>query len=175
MAEATPRMQQPRFWIYLIALIIGLIFLYFFQPFESYIKENVPNARFHNVIFWFAALVGVIGFAISHWQSFRRYILAPGGGINVEGLVFDTLQISILTAVIFCAGATLQAVEMLGEHLLLRGGAIAQTFGERVLTILLLILLAIVFFLLHMLVRAFRTGWQPRRPPRRMATPGSNG
>lgn len=173
MADATSFWQRPRFWIYFIALIILLIFLYFFKPFETYIITYLPKARFHNVIFWFASLVGVIGFAIAHWQSFKRHILHASGEINVEALVFDTLQISIMTAVILCAGATLQSVEMLAEHLLLREALVTQSFGERILTILLLILLSIVFYLLHLVVKAFRTGWQPRRPPRRMSSPTS--
>ena len=167
MAEQIPYWQRPRAWIGLIALITLLIFLYFFAPFESYVIENVPKARFHNVLFWFSAVVAVIGFGLAHWQSFRRHIFQSSAGIPAVELVFDTLQISILTAVILCAGATLQAVEMLSEQLLFTGVAEGQSFGERILTILLLIILAILFYLLHLVVRAFRLGWQPRRPPPR--------
>lgn len=173
MAETTSYWNRPRFWVYFIGLIILLIFIYFFDPFADYIRANLKDARFHNVIFWFSALVAVIAFAISHWQSFKRHILRASGEINVEALVFDTLQISIMTVVILCAGAILQSVELLSEHLLLREMAVQQTFGERILTILLLIILAVLFYLLHLVVRAFRIGWRPSRPPRRMPSPGS--
>ena len=174
MAETTSFWHRPRFWVFFIALIIFLIFLYYFKPFSDYIIANLKNARFHNVIFWFSALVAVLAFAMSHWQSFKRHILRGGGEVNVEALVFDTLQISIMTVVILCAGAILQSVELLSEDLLLREVAVGQ-FGGRILTIVLLIVLAVLFYLLHLVVRAFRIGWKPSRPPRRGTSPGSHG
>ena len=88
-------------------------------------------------------------------------------------MVFDTLQISILIAVIFCAGATLQAIEVLAEHLIGREEIIGGEFGEKLLAIILLVILAIVFYLLHFAVRAFRVGWTPRRPPPRTSSSSS--
>ena len=58
-----------------VALIIVLIFLYFYAPFESYVSESIGEIRARNVIFWFAALVGALGYAIAHFASFRRTIL----------------------------------------------------------------------------------------------------
>ena len=159
--------RRPRFWIVLVGVIITLIFLYFYQPFETYLTNSIPNVRFHNVVFWFASLVGVIAYALSHWQSFRRNISRTAGELDVDSLVFDTLQIAILVAVIFAAGATLQAVEMLSEHLMLRGPLLDASFGGRLLSIILLVILAVLFYLLHYLVRSVRVGWRPRRPPPR--------
>ena len=85
---------------------------------------------------------------------------------DAEGLVFDTLQITILIAVIISVGATLQAVEMLGEHLIDQGAIIDPVFGRRLLSVIVFVILAILFYLLHLVVRAFRVGWRPRRPPR---------
>lgn len=167
MAQEPADPKISRFWIVLIGVIILLIFLSFYQPFEDYILRSYPNIRFNNVIFWFVSLVGVIGYAIAHWQSFRRNIFRSAGEIDVEGLVFETLQIAILIAVIFCAGATLQAIEMMGQHLIERGQIIGSAFGEKLLAVAILIILAVVFYLLHHLVRAFRSGWHPRRPPPR--------
>ena len=172
MAEETPDGQRRRFWITVIAVIVLLIFLYFYAPFESYVREHIPNVHFYNVLFWFASLVGVVGYVVAHWQSFRRNIFRAVNGLDVEGLVFDTLQISILIAVIFCAGGTLQAIAMLGEHLMAREAIIGAAFGEKLLTIILLVILAILFYLLHHLVRAFRQGWAPRRPPPRVTDSG---
>lgn len=156
--------QRSRHWISVIAVIIVLIFLYFYQPFEDYLTSAIPNIRFDNLLFWFASLVGVVGYAISHWQSFRRNIFRAASELDAEGLVFDTLQITILTAVIFAAGATLQAVQMLGEHLMNRGPILDAAFGGRLLSIILLVILTVVFYLLHYLVRTVRIGWRPRRP-----------
>ena len=158
-----------------MAVIVLLIFLYFYPPFEAYVADSIPNIHFSNIVFWFASLVGVIGYAIAHWQSFRRNIFRSVSDLATEGLVFDTLQVAILIAVIVCAGATLQAIVMLGEHLVNRGPIIDPTFGEKLLAIILLVILTIVFFLLHHLVRAFRVGWHPRKPPPRVPTSSSFG
>ncbi len=110
----------------------------------------------------------MVGYAIAHWQSFRRNIFKSVSELDVDGLVFDTLQIAILVAVIFAAGATLQAIEMLSEHLMTRGSIIDPVFGRKLLSIILLVLLAIAFYLLHHVVRAFRVGWQLRKQPPRV-------
>ncbi len=173
MAQEPIGPNRPRFWIVLVGIVIVLIFLYFYAPFESYVSDSIGEIRARNVIFWFAALVGAVGYAIAHFASFRRTILRRSGEIDAEGLVFDTLQIAILIAVIISAGATLQAVEMLGEHLIERGQIIGSAFGEKLLAVAILIILAVVFYLLHHLVRAFRGGWHPRRPPPRASSGGS--
>ena len=173
MAEEQARHRGPRFWIILIGVIILLIFLYFYQPFQSYLSAAIPNVHFSNVLFWFASLVGVIAYAVAHWQSFRHNIFKATTELDVEGLVYDSLQIAILVAVVFVAGATLQAVEMLGEHLMEGGPIIDAVFGRRLLSIVLLVILVILFYLLHQLVRAFRRGWRPRKPPPRGASTGN--
>ena len=53
--------RRSRHWISVIAVIIALIFLYFYQPFEDYLTNSLPNVHFHNVVFWFASLVGWAG------------------------------------------------------------------------------------------------------------------
>jgi hypothetical protein len=161
MAEETTRQQQ--FWIAIIAIIILLVFLYFYRPFETYLVAHIPFIHFSNVIFWFTSLVGIIAYAVAHWQSFRNEIFGNVSELNVDTLVFDTLQAAILAVVIFCAGATLQAIEVLSEYFVYRGPIFAAVFGERLLAIFLLVVLALIFYLLHYVVRALRTGWRPRR------------
>ena len=85
--------------------------------------------------------------------------------LNVDTLVFDTLQAAILVGVIFCAGATLQAIEVLSEYFVNRGPIFDAAFGEKLLAIVLLVILAVLFYLLHYVVRALRTGWRPRSAP----------
>ena len=165
MADETDELRDTRFWIVVAAVVIGLIFLYYYQPFETFVVESIPKIHFSNAIFWFASAIGVIGYIVAHWASFRRHIFRAVNDLDAEGLVFDTLQVAILVAVIFCAGGMLQIIEMMGEHLVGRGEIVGATFGEQLLAIVLLLLLAIVFFLLHYLVRMFRTGWTGRRQP----------
>lgn len=162
----------PRLWILGVGLIILLIFLYFYQPFEEYVAKGIRHVRSDNVIFWFASAVGVIGYFIAHWQTFRRNVWRRVSDLDVETLVFETLQVAILIAVILCAGATLQAVVMLSEHLIGGGAIIDSGFGDRLLSIILLVILAILFYLLHHVVRAFRHGWQYRRQPPRKSSGG---
>ena len=176
MAQETVSRRPTRFWIVLIGAIILLIFLYFYAPFETFLNDSIPNIHFRNVIFWFASVVGVIGYAVAHWQSFRKNIIRGVTQLEIDGLVFDTLQISILIAVIFCAGGTLQGIEILAEHLIGGEEIIGAAFGEKLLSIILLVILAILFYLLHLAVHAFRVGWTPRRPqPRTMSSSFESG
>ena len=55
-----------------------------------------------------------------------------------------------------------------------RGQIIDGAFGEKILAIILLVILAILFYLLHHAVRGFRVGWQPRRPPPRVSSGSSS-
>lgn len=160
--------RQHSISIGLVAVCILLVFLYFYRPFETYLVAHIPLIHFSNVVFWFASLVGIFVYGLAHWQSFRTEIFRNVVELNVDNLVFDTLQSAILVAVIFCAGATLQAVEMLGEHLVHGGAIIDATFGEKLLAIILLVILATVFYLLHYVVRAFRSGWTARSAPPRV-------
>jgi hypothetical protein len=174
MAEEIVFWRRTRFWIWLVALVILLLFLYFFQPFEQYIVENVPKTTFATVIFWFVSAAAVVAYAASHWQSFRRNIIRSPAGLQVDGLAFDSIQITLLIAVMLCAGATLQAVERLSEYVMSRGAILDSPFGDRLLVILLFVILTILFYLLHLLARALRIGWQPRRPhPRTQPTTGT--
>ena len=179
MNDEVSRWRRPRPWIALVAVVIALVFLYFYKPFESYLLERIPGIHFSNVLFWFASLVGVVAYVIAHWQSFRRQVFRDGGDLDATALVYDTLQIAILVAVIFFAGAVIQAIEMLSELLMAPaapgagvGGAAQEVgFGSRVVSIVVMVILAIAFYLLHHLVRALRTGWRPRRPPPRTGGP----
>src|ERR1700683_1964198 len=119
MAEDTTRQQQ--FGIGVVAVIIVLIFLYFYRPFETYLVAHIPFIHFGNVLFWFSCVVGIVAYAFAHWQSFYSEIFRNVADLNVDTLVFDTLQAAILVAVIFCAGATLQAIEVLSEYFVSRG------------------------------------------------------
>ena len=177
MSDQTTVSQRPRFWIVVIAIIIGLIFLYFYAPFEKFLVEAIPHTRFTNVIFWFASTVGIITYVVAHWSSFRQKLSAQVTSLDVGGLVFDTLQTSILIAVIFLAGATLQAVAILALHLMSTEPIVGSGLGSTLIAIVLLLVLTLLFYLLHHLVRAFRDGWTTtrRQPPRAMRRVSNSG
>jgi hypothetical protein len=164
MVDDTTKQQQ--FWIAVVAVIILLIFLYFYRPFEAYLVAHIPFIHFSNVVFWFASLVGIAAYAFAHWQSFRNEIFRNVAELNVDTLVFDTLQAAILVAVIF--SAALQAIEVLSEYFVNRGPIFDAAFGGRLLAIILLVILALLFYLLHYAVRALRTGWRQRTAPPRV-------
>ena len=44
MAEETTDSRRSGFWITVIAIIILLIFLYFYKPFEGYLAEAIPTS-----------------------------------------------------------------------------------------------------------------------------------
>jgi hypothetical protein len=159
--------KQEQFWIWVVAIIILLVFLYFYRPFETYLVAHIPLIHFSNVVFWFSSLVGIVAYAFAHWQSFRSEIFRNVAELNVDTLVFDTLQAAILVSVIFCAGGTLQAIEVLSEYFVNRGPIFDAAFGEKLLSIFLLVVLAVIFYLLHYVVRALRSGWRPRSAPPR--------
>jgi hypothetical protein len=54
----------------------------------------------------------------------------------------------------------------LSEYFVNRGPIFDTAFGGRLLSIVLLVILAVIFYLLHYAVRALRTG-QPRTAPPR--------
>ena len=89
MTDDQPKHRRPRFWIILVAIVIALIFLYFYKPFQDYIAAAIPNVHFSNVLFWFASLVGVVAYAVAHWQSFRQNMFRAVTELDVEGLVYD--------------------------------------------------------------------------------------
>ena len=146
MEDAKSRWQRPQSWIVLIIVVILIIFLLFYQPSEQYLIDNIPRIHFSNILFWFASLVAVISYALSHWQSFRKSIFGGVGESNAQDLVFDTLQIAILAAVILFAGATIQAVEMLSVHLMNEGSVIDAEFGARLLSVFVLVIFAVLFY-----------------------------
>ncbi|MDH3234715.1 MAG: hypothetical protein OEQ29_14440 [Alphaproteobacteria bacterium] len=165
MAQPPGGTHPFRYGMTLVGIAILLIFLYFYQPFEKLVSDSIRGIAASTIIFWFAVFVGVIAYAIAHWQSYRQHVFRDVKELDAEGLVYDTLQIAILVALILCAGGILQVIEMLSEHLINRGTIVDGGFGRKLLAIVLLVIMAIGFYLLHRMVRAFRVGWRPRKAP----------
>ena len=168
MAQDTEGAHSLRYWIVIVGLVILAIFVYFYPPFEKLISDSIRGLAASTIIFWFAAFVGVIGYVIAHWQSFRQHFFRRVSDLDTEGLVFDTLQVALLVALILCAGGILQVIELLSAHLINKGTILDPIFGRKLLAMIILVILAIGFYLLHRMVRAFRMGRRPgRTPPRR--------
>ena len=163
MAQESSTGFKFKFWLSIIAIIIFLVFIYFYQPFEKFLVDSIPEIHFDNVIFWFASVVGIIGYAVAHWQSFKKNIIANVSDFDVGRLVFDTLQTSIFVAVILCAGAIVQAVAILAVQLTSTTFSSGDGIGRNLIAIVLLVIFALLFYLLHHVVRAFRDGRQLRR------------
>ena len=75
----------------------------------------------------------------------------------------------MMSAVIFSAGAALQGVEVLSEYLIERGSIVSAGFGSKILAIVMLLILTVIFFLIHLLLRSIRRGWTPGRRPQRVS------
>jgi hypothetical protein len=163
MAQEALTSFKLKFWLSIVAAIIFLVFIYFYQPFETFLVASIPGIHFENVIFWFASVIGIIGFAVAHRQSFKKNILANISDFDVGRLVFDTLQTSIFVAVILCAGAIVQAVAILAVQLTSADPSMGDGIGRGLLAIVILVIFALLFYLLHHVVRAFRDGRQPLR------------
>jgi hypothetical protein len=170
MAQDSAIGHKFKFWFSVIAIIIFLIFIYFYEPFEKFLVSSIPAIHFENVIFWFASVIGIVGYAVAHWQSFKKNILSNVSEFDVGRLIFDTLQTAIFVAVIFCAGAIVQVVAILALQLTGQSSSPAGGIGGNLIAIFLLVLFALFFYLLHHVVRAFREGRQTRRVRPRSVT-----
>ncbi len=168
MAQNSQGVGSLKYWIIIVGLIILGVFVYFYPPFEKLISDSLRGLASSTIVFWFAAFVGVTAYVIAHWQSFRQHFFQRVSDLDAEGLVFDTLQVALLVALILCAGGILQVIEMLSGHLIDEGAILDPIFGRKLLAMIILVVLAIGFYLLHRMVRAFRLGRRPgRTPPRR--------
>ena len=65
------------FWtlVGFIIFIIVLIFLYYYEPFETFFNLVIHGISFINVIFWMALIIGIIGFCTYHWHAYRVHIV----------------------------------------------------------------------------------------------------
>ena len=73
------------FWtlVGFLLLILVLIFLYFFQPFEDLFTLVLNGVSYSNAIFWVALIIGIIGFCTFHWHAYKSsYRSATQCGIN---------------------------------------------------------------------------------------------
>lgn len=140
------------FWtlVGFIAFIIVLIFLFFYQPFESLFTLIINAISFSNVIFWVALLIGIIGFCVYHWHAYRVHIVQQQ---NVEAMVLSSLRGSTFVAILISGAAALQAVQILCVHMLQQGYSVNAEFGERLGAVAALVVLTGVFCIIFWLLK----------------------
>lgn len=140
------------FWtlVGFILFIIVLIFLYFYQPFESLFTLVINSIGFSNVIFWVALLIGIIGFCVYHWHAYRVHIV---GQQSVEAMVLSSLRGSTFIAILISGAAALQAVQILCVHMLQEGYSLDAEFGERLGAVVALVILTGVFCIIFWLLK----------------------
>ena len=132
------------FWtlIGFIIFIIVLMFLYFYQPFETLFTSILNGLSFSNAIFWVSVIIAVIGFCLYHWHAYRIHIVQQH---SIEAMVLSSLRGSAFTAILLGAGATLQSLQILCVYLLSDSYSLDAEFGKRLAAIIGLLIITAVF------------------------------
>ncbi len=145
------------FWtlVGFLIYIVVLIFLYFYQPFEDLFNIVVLGLTYDNAIFWFALIIGIVGFCAFHWRAYRLHIVQQH---NVESMVLSSLRGSTFVAILLCSGATLQALQILCVYLLEPGRALGAEFGSRLGAVAAMVVLTALFCILFWLLKVIGKG-----------------
>jgi len=137
-----------------VAYIVVLIFLYFYKPFEDLFNLIINGIGYNNAIFWAMLIIGIIGFCSYHWRAYRVYIVQRR---SLDGMVLASLRGSTFVAILFCAGAALQSVQILCVYLLQNGYTLGYEFSSRLAAIIALVILTVIFCLIYWLLKMVRT------------------
>ena len=148
------------FWtlVGFLLLILVLIFLYFFQPFEDLFTLVLNGVSYNNAIFWVALIIGIIGFCTFHWHAYKVHIFQQG---SVESMVLTSLRGSTFTAILLSGGATLQSVQNLWVFLLQNSYGFDSNFGKRIAAIMALVVITGVFCVIFWLLKLMRPTHAP--------------
>ena len=143
------------FWtlVGFLLLIVVLIFLYFFQPFEDLFTLVLNGVSYSNAIFWVALIIGIIGFCTFHWHAYKVHIVQQR---SVESMVLTSLRGSTFTAILPSGGATLQAVQNLCVFLLQNGYGFDSSFGKRIAATIALVTITGIFCVIFWLLKLIR-------------------
>ncbi|GIT54479.1 MAG: hypothetical protein Ct9H300mP16_16390 [Pseudomonadota bacterium] len=99
------------FWtlVGFLLLILVLVFLYFFQPFEDLFTLVLNGVSYNNAIFWAALIIRHHRVLyVIHWHAYKVHIVQQR---SIESMVLTSLRGSTFTAILLSGGATLQAVQ----------------------------------------------------------------
>lgn len=147
------------FWtlVGFLIFIVVLIFLYFYQPFEQLFEVVVYGLAYDNVMFWAALAIAIIGFCGYLWRAYRIHIVAER---SVESMVLSALRGCTFAVILFAAGATLQAVQILCVYLLQAEQIIGPELGARLVAIIALVVLTGIFCIIFWLLKLVRSAQQ---------------
>ena len=143
------------FWtlVGFIIYIVVLIFLYFYKPFEDLFNLVLNGLSYENSILWAVVIVGIAGFCGYHWWAYQSHIVQQR---SVESMVLTSLRGSTFIAILFSAGAALQAVQILCVYLLAPGYSLDEAFGKRLAAVVALVILTGVFCIIFWLLKVVR-------------------
>ena len=143
------------FWtlVGFLLLILVLIFLYFFQPFEDLFTLVLTGVSYSNAIFWVALIIGIIGFCSFHWHAYKVHIVQQR---SVESMVLTSLRGSTFIVILLSGGATLQAVQNLCVYLLQNGYGFDSNFGKRIAATIALVTITGIFCVIFWLLKLIR-------------------
>jgi len=136
-----------------VAFIVILIFLYFYKPFEDFFNLVINGLGYDNAIFWVVLIAGIVGFCGYHWRAYRLYIVQRR---SVDGMVLASLRGSTFIAVLLCAGAAAQSVQILCVYLLQNEYTLDAEFGARLGAVAALVILTVIFCLIFWLLKVVR-------------------
>jgi len=136
-----------------VAFIIILIFLYFYKPFEDLFTLVINGLGYNNAIFWVVLIAAIVGFCGYHWRAYRLYIVQRR---SVDGMVLASLRGSAFIAILLCAGATAQSMQILCIYLLQNEYTLDAEFGARLGAVVALVILTVVFCLIYWLLKVVR-------------------
>jgi hypothetical protein len=136
-----------------LAFIVILIFLYFYKPFEDFFTLVINGLGYDNAMFWVVLIAGIVGFCGYHWRAYRLYIVQRR---SIDGMVLASLRGSAFIAILFCAGAAAQSMQILCVYLLQPGYTLGAEFGARLGAVVALVILTGVFGLIYWLLKVIR-------------------
>ena len=136
-----------------VGFIVILIFLYFYKPFEDFFNLVINGLGYDNAIFWVVLIAAIIGFCGYHWRAYRLYVVQRR---SVDAMVLASLRGSAFIAILLCAGAAAQSVQILCVYLLQNEYTLDAEFGARLGAVVALVILTVVFCLIFWLLKVVR-------------------
>lgn len=133
-----------------VAFIVILIFLYFYKPFEDLFNLVINGLGYDNAIFWVVLIAAIVGFCGYHWRAYRLYIVQRR---SIDGMVLASLRGSAFVAILLCAGAAVQSVQILCVYLLQNEYTLGAEFAARLGAVAALVILTVVFCLIFWLLK----------------------
>jgi hypothetical protein len=98
-------------------------------------------------------IAAIVGFCAYHWRAYRLYIVQRH---SIDGMVLASLRGSAFIAILFCAGAAVQSLQILCTYLLQPGYTLGAEFGSRLGAVVALVILTVIFCLIYWVLKVIR-------------------